>query len=125
MFTSVKEKGRDGRSYTMCRRFNVSKLLLLYACRYIATLSPVMPRSNVIINYNTAGACRGDIAGKEISKVQKKIMETMMFPISRTLEMGSRALVDAVKPDVAPETHGRFLMNCEIVQYVFPVFLHS
>lgn len=38
--------------------------------------------------------------------------------VARTTEVGSRTLVDAVKPEIEANTHGAFLMDCKIFPYV-------
>jgi hypothetical protein len=35
---------------------------------------------------------------------------------ARTTEVGSRTLVHSVNPALEPEAHGRFLMNCKVVE---------
>jgi len=94
--------------------YNVSKLLLLYAVRSIARLSPVTPDSPVIINCLTPGACTSDIFRDDTSWSQKIIMGVAMKIVARTTEAGSRTLVHAAGPDVGVGTHGKFLMNCQV-----------
>jgi hypothetical protein len=95
-------------------RYRVSKLLLLYAVRCIAAKSPISPRSNVIINYLTPGACKTDIFRDDGGWIQKAIMGVMIAIIARTTEAGSRTLVHAVKPEIGEDTHGAFLMDCKV-----------
>ncbi len=100
----------------LCRphRYRVSKLLLLYVCRTIAEQSPVSEQSNVIINYLTPGACHSDIFRDPVSLIQTQMMGAALALIARSTEVGSRALVDAVKPDIDVATHGAFLMDCKV-----------
>lgn len=95
-------------------RYRVSKLLLLYAVRSIAAQHPLSPKSNVIINYLTPGACSSDIFRDDIGWIQKVLISAMVAIIARTTEAGSRTLVHAVKPDIGEDTHGAFLMDCKI-----------
>lgn len=95
-------------------RYRVSKLLLLYAVRSIAAKSPISPKSNVIINYHTPGACSTDLFRDDVGWIQKALMATLVAIIARTTEAGSRTLVHAVKPDIGEDTHGAFLMDCKV-----------
>lgn len=93
-------------------RYMVSKLLLLYATRGLASLSPVSPESNVVINYLTPGACDTDLFKDPISWLVNGIKNILHSLVGRSAEVGSRTLVDAARPDIGKETHGAFLMNC-------------
>ena len=95
-------------------RYKVSKLLLLYVVRSIATKCPVSEKSNVVINYLTPGACKSDIFRDDIGWLQAFIQKIAISMIARTTEVGSRTLVHAVKPDVGERTHGAFLMDCKV-----------
>ena len=95
-------------------RYRVSKLLLLYAVRSIAAKHPISPKSNVIINYLTPGACSTDIFRDDIGWIQKVFIGALVAIVARTTEAGSRTLVHAVKPDIGEDTHGAFLMDCKI-----------
>jgi len=95
-------------------RYRVSKLLLLYAVRSIAAKSPISPKSNVIINYLTPGACSTNIFRDDVGWIQKALMATLVAIITRTTEAGSRTLIHAVKPDIGEDTHGAFLMDCKV-----------
>ena len=97
-------------------RYKVSKLLLLYATRSIAAKCPVSAKSNVVINYLTPGACKSDIFRDDIGWLQSFIQKIAVSLIARTTEVGSRALVHAVKPDVGEQAHGAFLMDCKVAQ---------
>lgn len=86
----------------------------MYAIRSITARLPVSPKSNVIINYNTPGACKTDIFRDDISWIQGLIMSFAVATIARTTEVGSRVLVHAVQPDVGEQTHGAFVMDCKV-----------
>lgn len=94
-------------------RYATSKLLLLYAVRILAQLSPVTTDSNVIINCLTPGLCKSDIF-RELSGLQGSMVNAGLSVIARSTEVGSRALVHAVQPGVGVETHGTFLMDCKV-----------
>ncbi|KAB2570175.1 Short chain dehydrogenase sol3 [Lasiodiplodia theobromae] len=95
-------------------RYKVSKLLLLYGVRALAQLSPLTPESNVIIDNLTPGACKSDIFRDDVNWFQRIIMNLAISLIARTTEQGSRTLVHAVKPELGPEAHGAFLMDCKV-----------
>lgn len=44
----------------------------------------------------------------------KIIMSVMRAALARSTEVGGRTLVHAVKPDLDPSVHGKFLMDCDI-----------
>ena len=95
-------------------RYKVSKLLLLYAVRSIASQSPVSPKSNVIINCLSPGACKSDIFRDEAPWYQRFFQAIAIATIARTTEQGSRTLVHAVEPEIGEETHGAFLWDCKV-----------
>ncbi|KAI9881577.1 MAG: hypothetical protein M1830_000141 [Pleopsidium flavum] len=111
---SLYEALNSKESADMDDRYKVSKLLLLYAVRSIAAQSPVSPKSNVVIDYLTPGACKSDIFRDDISWIQKLVMNTMVAMIARTTEVGSRTILHAAKPDIGNEAHGAFLMDCKV-----------
>lgn len=87
---------------------------MLFAVRSIAAKYPVSPKSNVIVNYLTPGACDTSIFRDDAGWLHKLIAGMLVAMIARTCEAGSRTLVHAVKPDVGVETHGAFLMDCKV-----------
>ena len=95
-------------------RYKVSKLLLLYAVRNIAAKSPVSPKSNVVIDCVTPGACRSELFRDYASWIEQVIKSIAIALIARTTEVGSRTLVHAVKPDIGEESHGTFLSDCKV-----------
>ena len=98
----------------VCCRYKVSKVLLMYAVRSIAAKVPVSAKSNVVINYNTPGACKSDIFRDDMGWFQAISMSFALALIARTTEVGSRILVHAVQPDVGEQTHGAFVMDCKV-----------
>ena len=98
----------------VCCRYKVSKVLLMYAVRSIAAKVPVSAKSNVVINYNTPGACKSDIFRDDLGWFERMMMSFATATIARTTEVGSRILVHAVQPDVGEHTHGEFVMDCKV-----------
>jgi len=98
-------------------RSATSKLLLLYAVRIMAQMSPLTPDSNVLINCQTPGACKSELTTREDDGPVIEIIKAVLFPLlARTTEVGARTLVHAVESDLPVEAHGKFLMDCAISQ---------
>ena len=102
---------------TSLSRYNVSKLLLHYAIQELAAQSPLdsASASGVIITDVTPGACESDLFRDETGWLQSIIQPILVKLIARTTEVGSRTLVHSVNPELGPEAHGRFLMDCKVV----------
>lgn len=96
------------------RSSNVSKLLLLFAVRELAMKSSITADFNLVINDVTRGMCKSDLFRDDVSWLLASVRAALVFLIARTTEVGSRTLVDTAKPDITPEAHGRFLMNCSV-----------
>lgn len=90
-------------------RYNVSKLLEVFACREIAKNHPVS-QTNVTLNFVNPGWCHSELMREMMNPflvVLKKIM-------CRTTEVGSRTLVHAGLS--GPESHGKYLSDSRIQQ---------
>lgn len=96
------------------RRYNVSKLLLLYTVRELASRHPIRSGSNVVIDNVTPGACKSDLFRDDMGWLRAAFQRIANVVIARTTEVGSRTLVHSVKPDIEAEAHGAFLMDCRI-----------
>lgn len=97
-------------------RYKVSKLLLHFATQELATRLPLSSRSNVIITDATPGACESDLFRDDMSWLRGLFQSIALRVFARTTEVGSRTLVHSVNPTLEPEAHGRFLMNCKVVE---------
>ncbi|KAL1900301.1 hypothetical protein Sste5346_002612 [Sporothrix stenoceras] len=97
----------DKSTSDMKDRYNVSKLLVLYATRALDThlkQSVLAGGGQVIVNTPNPSYCKSQL-----------VRETDQKPpdfVARTPEMGSRALVDGLLG--GPETSGQFLNNCRV-----------
>lgn len=100
----------------------MSKLLLLYGVRTLAQLSPLTPESDVLITYLTPGACKSDIFRDQTNWFTALLMNIVTALIARSTEAGSCALVHGVSPELGPEAHGAFLMDCKVAPYVASIF---
>jgi hypothetical protein len=94
-------------------RYSMAKLLLLFAVRRLAELVPP-EKTGVVLNYSDPGPCRntGLVRYADLmSKISIKVLYTF---ISRSAEMGSRALLHATV--IGKESHGKFVENCNLEQ---------
>lgn len=97
-------------------RYKVSKLLLHFATQELATRMPLSSESNVIITDATPGACESDLFRDDMSWLRGLFQSIALRVFARKTEVGSRTLVHSVNPALEPEAHGRFLMNCKVVE---------
>lgn len=96
-------------------RYGVSKLLLHYTVQELAARSSRDGDAGVIISDVTPGACESDLFRDEQGWLRSIVQSLLVKLVARTTEVGSRALVHGVNPDLEPEAHGRFLMDCKVV----------
>jgi hypothetical protein len=92
------------------RRYQVSKLVLLYAVREYAARNPIAT-NQVVVNFVNPGLCITELARHVDEKVQKMI-DDMRAKLGRTAEVGSRTLLHGALG--GEETHGKYLSECEI-----------
>ncbi|KAF7545470.1 hypothetical protein G7Z17_g9143 [Cylindrodendrum hubeiense] len=97
----------DKSSANMADRYNVSKLLILFVIKQLASLSP-LSSSNVIINCVAPGFCHSQLHREHATLVVR--MATKM--VARPTEVGARTLVYGAS--AGPETHGQYLPDCKI-----------
>lgn len=105
---TILERLADKSTSDMKDRYNVSKLLVLYATRAFDThlkQSVLAGGGQVIVNTPNPSYCKSQL-----------VRDTDQAPppdfVARTPEMGSRALVDGLLG--GPETSGQFLNNCRV-----------
>ena len=104
------------RSSSAGNRYAVSKILQLYAVRYLASACPLTPESNVLVDDVTPGTCRSDLLRDDMGLMLNWIGDALMVIFGRTCEVGARTIVHAVSPDLGEEFHGRFLIDCQIAR---------
>jgi len=90
----------------------MSKLLLYYAVREIASRSPLSEDSNVVISCLTPGLCKSDLFREDMPWFQK----TAMSLLSRTTQAGANAIVDGIRSDLGKEEQGTFLLDCKVTE---------
>ncbi|CAE7205737.1 hypothetical protein CFE70_008716 [Pyrenophora teres f. teres 0-1] len=119
----LKEKSAQGSILTalnseqtadMSNRYGVSKLLLMWAVRDMAQRYPFSEQSNVVIACLTPGLCKSNIVQDDESWIVGVLRRFMIGIVARSAEVGSRNLIDGVKPELGEECHGAFLMDCHV-----------
>ncbi|KAK3070409.1 hypothetical protein LTR53_010531 [Teratosphaeriaceae sp. CCFEE 6253] len=115
---SIFEKLNHEGNIPIANYYKNSKLLVYYAVRRAAALSPVSAQSNVILTVQTPGICKSDIFRDDVGVVKQIGMSAAMTFLARTTEVGGRTLVHAVEPGLSVEAHGEFLVDCQIMSEV-------
>ena len=92
----------------MSSRYPTSKLLEVLICREIARLHPIS-QTKVALNFANPGWCHSELA-REMG--DSAVLRFVMKIMCRTTEVGSRPLAYAGL--AGPETHGKYLSDCQI-----------
>lgn len=107
--SSIFDALNDKQKARMTDRYNVSKLLEVFAVRQIvAEYCPDISKYPVVINLINPGFCHSGLM-RETGSWQFIIKWIMN---ARTTEVGGRTLVDAACK--GPDSHGKYLSDCEI-----------
>ncbi len=91
-------------------RYNVSKLLQIYAIRELSNLLPISEH-RVILNLVAPGLCSTEI-DHNMSTVSRFGVSVLRSVLARSAEQGSWTLVHAAQSE--EDSHGKFLSDCEI-----------
>ena len=105
---TIFENLNDEKAARMGDRYNVSKLLEVFACREIAKHCP-QSQLNVTLNFVNPGFCHSELM-RNMDNIGLRVLKAMLC---RSTEMGSRTLVHA-GVGIGPESHGKFLSDCKI-----------
>lgn len=99
-------------------RYGVTKLMDLFITFEIAQLVPRDKSGNplVIVNAVAPGFCKSDLLSREKVPLILKLIQAL---IARTAEEGSKTLLHAASQGA--ETHGKWLDNQIITEYVVPL----
>lgn len=99
-------------------RYSLTKLLDLYVAIELARLTPMIDGNPaVIVDIPAPGFCKSDLLTREpVAGLSIYILKALQFLTGRTLEEGSKAIVDAAV--VGPEAHGKYFDNQKITPYV-------
>ncbi|KAI9880399.1 MAG: hypothetical protein M1830_003439 [Pleopsidium flavum] len=105
IFDTVNEKA----TAIMSDRYNLSKLLEVFAVRELASKTS-QSEPEVAINMLNPGFCHSELL-RNATGMQGMVMAGMKALLARTTEEGSRTLVHAA--GVGMETHGKYLSDCQ------------
>ncbi|KAF4950763.1 hypothetical protein FGADI_7959 [Fusarium gaditjirri] len=95
----------DPKKSIMASRYYVSKLIIVYITREVASRLGATEKSSVIINAPNPSYCKSGL-------LREKLETTPPAFLARTSEMGSRALVAAVL--AGQESNGQYMNNCQV-----------
>ncbi|CAM1510894.1 Fc.00g084070.m01.CDS01 [Cosmosporella sp. VM-42] len=95
----------DPKTADMAARYQVSKLLVLYVTRELASRMQSSKKPSIIINAPNPSYCKSGLIREVPGGAPPDF-------IARTTEMGSRALVHGVLS--GPESNGQYLTNCHV-----------
>ncbi|KAK4621507.1 Short chain dehydrogenase atnD [Fulvia fulva] len=98
----------------MGQRYQLSKILIFWAMKQLAKVNPVAGESGVVLTVMTPGACKSTIFRDPINPRVKNMADWVMALFQRTTEVGGRALVHAIEPQLPQEAHGKFLMDARV-----------
>lgn len=116
-FTKIEERKNpvifdalnDPKKSHMSDRYNVSKLLEVFATRQmVADYCPDSEKYPVVINYMNPGFCHSSLMRE--AGAWQAVFKFIMG--ARSTEKGSRTLVDATIK--GPESHGQYCSNCRV-----------
>lgn len=99
----------DPEKSNMGDRYNLSKLLVVYATRELAERDARSGKGRLIINAPNPSFCKSNLANESQDNTGFQVFESML---ARSTEEGSRALVHGVL--AGEETHGQYLTNCHV-----------
>lgn len=109
--TSIFSRLNDPKRADMSR-YQVTKLLVLYAMRELTERMRGSEKGAVVVNSPNPSYCKSGLV-REVEGIMMRIPEKLL---ARSTEMGSRALVHGVI--TWDETHGQYLTNCHVQRYV-------
>lgn len=99
----------------MRNRYPLTKMIQIFAARYLAMLAPV-ERTGVAVNCLDPGLCYTNLNSHVGDAVKKMVNDEREKYFGRTAEMGSRTLLGSAA--LGKESHGLFTGSCEIKEYV-------
>ena len=105
---------KDASSRWIGQRYQLSKILIFWAMRELARINPLNSNGGVILTVMTPGACKSELFRDDVSPKLKAVADFVLGLFQRTTEVGGRALVHAVDPQLPREAHGKFLMDARI-----------
>ncbi|KAJ9236346.1 hypothetical protein DTO166G5_4108 [Paecilomyces variotii] len=103
----------------LMQTYSLSKLLEIFAIRYLAALIPVS-RSGVVLNTVCPGLCKTDLSRNATPEFREHL-QAQLDQYGRTAEVGSRTLLHAAV--AGWESHGCYLSSCKIAEDVVPSWI--
>ncbi|PMD30124.1 putative short-chain dehydrogenase [Hyaloscypha variabilis F] len=104
----------DQKNARMEDRYNVSKVLLLLACRELAAhVSQSTKSGNIVVSLVNPGSVAKSESHREHGGVAFRLARKALM---RKTEEGSRTLLYAAQG--GPDTHGQYLDDCKVAPYV-------
>ncbi|KAI0902917.1 NAD(P)-binding protein [Ustulina deusta] len=105
----IMDRLNDRETSKMAGRYNLSKLLVIYAVREFAERSRSSGGGPCILNTPNPSFCKSSLAKESQGTAGFQFFESAM---ARSTEEGSRALVHGVL--AGPDTNGQYLSNCKV-----------
>lgn len=115
--SNIYEALSDPKRSVMTDRYQVSKLLEVFAVRKIATLMSSSKNSSVILNMLNPGLCHSSLA-RSATGLTGAFLWTLKALLARTTEAGSRTLVYAGL--AGPESHGQYMTDGHVTEEIAP-----
>lgn len=103
------ERLSDADQAKMEARYNLSKLLVIYAVRELAQRDAASGKSSIIINTPNPSWCKSNLARERADETGFKFTEKVF---ARSTEEGSRALVHGLL--AGKESNGQYLNDCHV-----------
>ncbi|KAI1302247.1 NAD(P)-binding protein [Xylaria venustula] len=105
---TIMDRLNDPETSNMAGRYNLTKLLVIYAVREFAKKCESSEKGRCIINTPNPSFCKSNLAHDE-RPAGFKVFQAVL---ARSTEEGSRVLVNGLL--AGPETNGQFLVNCKV-----------
>jgi NAD(P)-dependent dehydrogenase (short-subunit alcohol dehydrogenase family) len=102
---SIFARLNDPNNVDMEARYSVSKLLVIYVTRELASMMAASDKPAVIVNTPNPSYCKSGLLREAPGPAPPSFL-------ARTTEMGSRALVHGLL--AGPESSGQYLTNCHV-----------
>lgn len=99
----------DPENSNMADRYNLTKLLVVYATREFSERDAGSAKGRLILNTPNPSFCKSNLADEMRNDTGFQMGENML---ARSTEEGSRALVHGLL--VGEESHGQYLTNCHV-----------
>lgn len=106
---AIMEELNDAEKSDMGDRYNLTKLLIVYATREFAERDAASGKPRIIVNTPNPSFCKSNLADELKGDTGMQTFENLL---ARSTEEGSRALVHGVL--CGEESNGQYLTNCHV-----------